>query len=223
LLVWRYLTLQYFRSRFLWYLNNISNRNSCRRFSTLNIFYFFSNINYTLAFDVWTDFVIYSVDQTWTSELHVVKNRNVWKNLGAVVRKLVVRWRMLSLMFRPLYPRECIPNQGHVMGRANRGSCPGRKFLKGGNHLKYVPASTYCIWGWVRSSAGPKVTAKRINLIVARSRTTVMQPSGTLHTDWSIPVIRLHIWSRRLSKWYLIIQSVPQREHHTSPLQRSTG
>jgi len=26
-----------------------------------------------------------------------------------------------------------------------------------------------------------------------------------------------------LSKYYLRIQSVPQREHYTSPLQRSTG
>jgi hypothetical protein len=31
------------------------------------------------------------------------------------------------------------------------------------------------------------------------------------------------IWRRSLSKCYLRIQSVPQREHHTSPLQRSTG
>jgi hypothetical protein len=30
-------------------------------------------------------------------------------------------------------------------------------------------------------------------------------------------------WSRSLSKCYLRIQSVPQREHHTSPLQRSNG
>jgi hypothetical protein len=32
----------------------------------------------------------------------------------------------------------------------------------------------------------------------------------------------LTLWSRSLSKCYLRIQSVPQREHHTSPLQRST-
>jgi hypothetical protein len=37
---------------------------------------------------------------------------------------------------------------------------------------------------------------------------------------WKIP---LTLWSRSLSKCYLRIQSVPQREHHTSPLQRSTG
>jgi hypothetical protein len=30
-------------------------------------------------------------------------------------------------------------------------------------------------------------------------------------------------WSRSSSKCYLRIQAVPQREHHTSPLQRSTG
>jgi hypothetical protein len=35
--------------------------------------------------------------------------------------------------------------------------------------------------------------------------------------------VRLALWSRSLSKCYLRIQSVPQREHHTSPLQRSTG
>jgi hypothetical protein len=33
----------------------------------------------------------------------------------------------------------------------------------------------------------------------------------------------LTILSRSLSKCYLRIQSVPQRERHTSPLQRSTG
>jgi hypothetical protein len=33
----------------------------------------------------------------------------------------------------------------------------------------------------------------------------------------------LTLWSRSSSKCYLRIQSVPQREHHTSPLQRSTG
>jgi hypothetical protein len=33
----------------------------------------------------------------------------------------------------------------------------------------------------------------------------------------------LTLWRRSLSKCYLRIQSVPQREHHTSPLQRSTG
>jgi hypothetical protein len=33
----------------------------------------------------------------------------------------------------------------------------------------------------------------------------------------------LTLWRRSLSKCYLRIQSVPQREHHTSQLQRSTG
>jgi hypothetical protein len=33
----------------------------------------------------------------------------------------------------------------------------------------------------------------------------------------------LTLWSRSSSKCYLRIQSVPQREHYTSPLQRSTG
>jgi hypothetical protein len=33
----------------------------------------------------------------------------------------------------------------------------------------------------------------------------------------------LTLWRRSLSKCYLRIQSVPQREHHTSPLQSSTG
>jgi hypothetical protein len=33
----------------------------------------------------------------------------------------------------------------------------------------------------------------------------------------------LTLWRRSSSKCYLRIQSVPQREHHTSPLQRSTG
>jgi hypothetical protein len=33
----------------------------------------------------------------------------------------------------------------------------------------------------------------------------------------------LTLWRGSLSKCYLRIQSVPQREHHTSPLQRSTS
>jgi hypothetical protein len=33
----------------------------------------------------------------------------------------------------------------------------------------------------------------------------------------------LTLWSRSSSKCYLRIQSAPQRKHHTSPLQRSTG
>jgi hypothetical protein len=35
--------------------------------------------------------------------------------------------------------------------------------------------------------------------------------------------VSLTLWRRSSSKCYLRIQSVPQREHHTSPLQRSTG
>jgi hypothetical protein len=34
---------------------------------------------------------------------------------------------------------------------------------------------------------------------------------------------QLTFWNRSSSKCYLRIQSVPQREHYTSPLQRSTG
>jgi hypothetical protein len=33
----------------------------------------------------------------------------------------------------------------------------------------------------------------------------------------------LTLWSRSSSKCYLRTQSVPQREHHTSPLQRLNG
>jgi hypothetical protein len=36
-------------------------------------------------------------------------------------------------------------------------------------------------------------------------------------------ILRHTLCRRSLSKCYLRIQSVPQREHHTSPLQRSTG
>jgi hypothetical protein len=35
--------------------------------------------------------------------------------------------------------------------------------------------------------------------------------------------VSLTLWSRSSSKCYLRIHSVPQREHHTSPFQRSTG
>jgi len=40
---------------------------------------------------------------------------------------------------------------------------------------------------------------------------------------WDQVIQDLTLWSRSSSKCYLRIQSVPQREHHTSPLQRSTG
>jgi hypothetical protein len=36
-------------------------------------------------------------------------------------------------------------------------------------------------------------------------------------------IATLTLWSRSSSKCYLIIKSLPQRKHHTSPLQRSTG
>jgi membrane protein YdbS with pleckstrin-like domain len=39
----------------------------------------------------------------------------------------------------------------------------------------------------------------------------------------SVKLTTLTPWRRSSSKCYLRIQSVPQREHHTSPLQRSTG
>jgi hypothetical protein len=50
-------------------------------------------------------------------------------------------------------------------------------------------------------------------------------------TPWARPLsspqiaflFSLTLWSQSLSKCYLRIQSVPQREHHTSLLQRSTG
>jgi len=40
---------------------------------------------------------------------------------------------------------------------------------------------------------------------------------------WEVCSATWNLWSRSSSKCYLRIQSVPQREHHTSPLQRSTG
>jgi hypothetical protein len=40
---------------------------------------------------------------------------------------------------------------------------------------------------------------------------------------WPAFNVSLTLWRRSLSKCYLRIQSVPQREHHTSPLQSSTG
>jgi hypothetical protein len=45
-----------------------------------------------------------------------------------------------------------------------------------------------------------------------------------LPASWTAgTALTLTLWSRSSSKCYLRIQSVPQREHHTSPLQRSTG
>jgi hypothetical protein len=45
--------------------------------------------------------------------------------------------------------------------------------------------------------------------------------ASALQVTSAKPVLTL--WSRISSKWYLRLQSVPQREHNTSPLQRSTG
>jgi hypothetical protein len=42
-------------------------------------------------------------------------------------------------------------------------------------------------------------------------------------TDYPDCVCVSTLWSRSPSKCYLRIQSVPEREHHTSPLQKSTG
>jgi hypothetical protein len=56
----------------------------------------------------------------------------------------------------------------------------------------------------------------------------VVQSVDRHYTDWATRLLFcectiLTLWRRSLSKCYLRIQSVPQREHHTSPLQRSTG
>jgi hypothetical protein len=48
---------------------------------------------------------------------------------------------------------------------------------------------------------------------------TVQNEFVTRHCEFRL----LTLWSRSSYKCYLRIQSVPQREHHTSPLQRSTG
>jgi hypothetical protein len=55
-----------------------------------------------------------------------------------------------------------------------------------------------------------------------------LEPSYCFITSWDNVYSldyknALTIWSRSTSKCYLRIRSVPQREHQTSPLQRSTG
>jgi hypothetical protein len=57
--------------------------------------------------------------------------------------------------------------------------------------------AVHLLWSWIRVSV-----AARVFVLV---------------------VLLLTLWSLSSSKCYLRIQSLPQREHHTSPLQRSTG
>jgi hypothetical protein len=52
---------------------------------------------------------------------------------------------------------------------------------------------------------------------------SVIQSKIPLSSQSNLHDFFLTLWRRSSSKCYLRIQSVPQREHHTSPLQRSTG
>jgi hypothetical protein len=49
------------------------------------------------------------------------------------------------------------------------------------------------------------------------------QPYVTISMITVLYIFRLTLCRRSESNCYLRIQSVPQREHHTSPLQRSAG
>jgi hypothetical protein len=76
-------------------------------------------------------------------------------------------------------------------------------------------ASTRRSWFSSHRSWGVKTFSKQSAVTLA------------LSNGWNLrhekPRIAAGVWSRSSSKCYLRIQSVPQREHHTSPLQRSTG
>jgi hypothetical protein len=64
------------------------------------------------------------------------------------------------------------------------------------------------------------VSVPREKRIAYSAGAEAASPTGT-NTRHSVAALTL--WSRSSSKWYLRIQPVPQREHHASPLQRSTG
>jgi hypothetical protein len=67
------------------------------------------------------------------------------------------------------------------------------------------------------------VTKKIRKLLCKRSNWYIYWFSSSLFTCWQQTKGQLTLWRRSSSKFYLRIQSVPKREHHTSPLQTSTG
>jgi hypothetical protein len=71
---------------------------------------------------------------------------------------------------------------------------------------------------WTQSLFGLSVRKKSFTPV--GYRTPAVQPVAELLV---IDHMSLTLWRRGSSKCYLRIQSVPQREHQTSPLQRSSG
>jgi hypothetical protein len=68
---------------------------------------------------------------------------------------------------------------------------------------------------------------RKLSSCVHSSPSVILSPNRWIKTTTSQAYIIFWngwtLWNRSLFKCYLRIQSVPQREHHTSPLQRSTG
>jgi hypothetical protein len=83
-----------------------------------------------------------------------------------------------------------------------------------------------CIWLWqVNLSCTEAMVSGSLELPVPCQPNA--GPPLTLSQYTQSPVcyelVQVNSLKRSSSKCYLRIQSVPQREHHTSPLQRSTG
>jgi hypothetical protein len=73
-----------------------------------------------------------------------------------------------------------------------------------------------------RGSCGSDSNDRSVTDELTRSFCQLKRGWNMVHITQS-SMTHLTVWRRSSSKCYLRIQSVPQREHHTSPLQRSTG
>jgi hypothetical protein len=76
--------------------------------------------------------------------------------------------------------------------------------------------------GWIVCPLIPAVQRRRLTLSTWPSSKVPPAGRGIGRLEFAKENL-LTLWSRSSSKCYLRIQSVYQREHHTSPLQRSTG
>jgi hypothetical protein len=84
------------------------------------------------------------------------------------------------------------------------------------------PLYVNSLWVWVGTQSYHKQNP--CNQFNSSALFTKLQVWMLAASDMKVrTVLCLASCSRSSSKCYLRIQSVPQREHHTSPLQRSTG
>jgi hypothetical protein len=96
--------------------------------------------------------------------------------------------------------------------------CAGDSFTRH-NVWRFYPSSSFLKWSrllWLQACPLSRATCQTPSPCQT-GRVQLAEKGFVLFYT------HLTLWSRSSSKCYLRIQSVPQREHHTSPLQRSTG